>query len=127
MKIIDFLKQIEEEGKFPKKIKVYEEIYTYDEDDGAYYRPSYAELGEIDKPYQELFEDDYDIYISLNVDVKIIEEQSSNTCQFDDVEEIKHRYIYGLNEKEEAIDDRVSEIEDKLNEVIRKLNKGKSE
>jgi len=128
--------------KLPKKVKALDEIWIYDEIAGCHKNKDCVRL------YKRL-DEFYTLSDWLNFEVEILDEEEKEDSftgikffqdgecvmsvaneplipvedEFEDIEEIEHEYIYGLNENEEKIDDRVSRFEDKINALIKNQKK----
>ena len=98
MRVIDLLNKIANGEKLPKKIKVYEVIYTLDEDSLNY-------MDEDNKNDWLAFIDGSEL---TTYEVEIIEEDKK---------------IYPLFYMGESENEKLNMIKDKINEIIDKLNK----
>ena len=114
IKIIDILCYISlgDYDKLPKKVKALDEIWIYDEIAECHKNKDCVRL------YKRL-DEFYTLPEWLNFEIEILDEED----EFEDIEEIVHEYIYGLNENEEIIDDRVCRFEDKINTLIKNQKK----
>ena len=108
IKIIDLLCLLETKNydDLPKKINYNCDTYTLDKT--RYVDSTGNCLGAMWK-----------LDLCLSDEVEILDEED----EFEDIEEIVHEYIYGLTEREEKIDDRVSRFEEKINQLIKNQKK----
>lgn len=113
VKLIDILCLMSLNEKIPEEIKYDNKIYHYCDITKDYYYTCYGINIYL---FKTLFSKPTTF---LNDEVEILELED----EFEDIEKIEHEYIYGLNENEEKIDDRVSRFEDKINALIKNQKK----
>lgn len=114
IKIIDLIDKIYHKNNIPKKIKIGENIYSYDYDMG-YYRKSDEEFNLRVYLTEDL---GLDVYEDLIREVEILED---NTEEIEELEKIENGNVYTYNWIEVA--NKVNELVKSVNEIRRDLNK----